>query len=414
MILVLSILKPSAMAFGWWEVDPKRRQRRLKASAAVMTFFILVLGLTTLSFGTSRPDSDQKCKDADADIVGDGVRAATWTQQGILCLIAVSGCFHEAPTAVKEVGAGLLVTHISLAIALMVPLIRGNLSMVDAVLGSMILDSQNAALSVQLSTKETLAARWQVWVVVIGQATGLLASAALIGCFQYNVIKADDNCNCFSAFWWTWFSNCPSSSPNHIYPYWTYLGFRCVLFSQSAYTSLKNTGKFDLAKKREDENPCSKCHYCQFPTQAGSSSETNGSAIEMRPTSPENLQLNGKEEYRCICRSKTCKPCTLCESCRLCKDCGCGRVSLVLTEQDGLVKGLKFSQTLATPSSLCFENGALSLLSMLTAQNLIKVHQINLSSPVYAVGQVATIVIAGGTAIRALWVAGFMFINEVP
>jgi hypothetical protein len=77
-------------------------------------------------------------------------------------VIAVQGCFHEAPTAGKEVGAGLLVTHISLAIALIVPLIRGNLSMVDAVLGSMILDGQNTALSIQLSTKETLAARWQV------------------------------------------------------------------------------------------------------------------------------------------------------------------------------------------------------------------------------------------------------------
>lgn len=77
------------------------------------------------------------------------------------------------------------------------------------------------------------------------------------------------------------------------------------------------------------------------------------------------------------------------------------------------MNGRKFSQLLATSSLLCYEYGALSPLSMLGAQNMIRVQQIRISSQVYAVGQVATIVIAVGTAIRALWVTGFMFVKQV-
>jgi hypothetical protein len=296
----------------------------------------------------------------------------------------------------------------------MVPLIRGNLSMVDAVLGSMILDSQNTALSIQLLTKETLAARWQVWIVIIGQTIGLLASAVLIGCFQRDVLRTE-GCECFSAFWWTWFSNCSSSTSNDNYPLWTYFGFRCVTYLQSTYIALEHTGKFDLAKKREEENPCSKCSYCQrsIPLQANSSSETEGTVIEMIPMTLEDQGSKIDEDGCCTCKSKACKPCSICQACRQCKNCGCGRGSGVLTEQDGLVNGRKFSQLTATSSLLCYEYGALSLLSMLAAQNMITVQQIRISSPVYAVGQVATIVIAGGTAMRALWVTGHTFIKEV-
>jgi hypothetical protein len=61
---------------------------------------------------------------------------------------------------VKEVGGGLIITHISLAVALLIQMGRNTLSSVDAAIGFMILDAQNLALQVPFSMKETLAARW--------------------------------------------------------------------------------------------------------------------------------------------------------------------------------------------------------------------------------------------------------------
>jgi hypothetical protein len=68
-------------------------------------------------------------------------------------LIAFLGSFHSRPTKAKEVGGGLLVTQISLATALLVQMGQQTLSSVDEVIGSMILDAQNIALSIRMMTK---------------------------------------------------------------------------------------------------------------------------------------------------------------------------------------------------------------------------------------------------------------------
>jgi hypothetical protein len=109
----------------------------------------------------------------DADIGGDGIRIAIWTQICFLIAIAVLGTFHCKATGAKELGAGLAVTHFSLAVALLVQFGRGTLTPADAVIGAMILDAQNSALLIQLTTKMTLAARWQVGIIAACQATGL-------------------------------------------------------------------------------------------------------------------------------------------------------------------------------------------------------------------------------------------------
>lgn len=105
--------------------------------------------------------------DIDADIGGVGIRMAAWVQVVVLIIISILGSLHSKATGSKEVGTGLVLAHVSLAIALVVQISRGTLSLADAATGAMVLDAQNIALSVQLVSKEVLAARWQVATVII-------------------------------------------------------------------------------------------------------------------------------------------------------------------------------------------------------------------------------------------------------
>ncbi|RYO95031.1 hypothetical protein DL766_007562 [Monosporascus sp. MC13-8B] len=175
------------------------------------------------------------CSKADADIVGD---------------------------AVKEVGAGLLATQISLAISLLVPLGRHSLAPVDTLLGAMILDAQNIGLSIQLVAKETLASRWQVVMVWFGQVIGLITVGALVGGFTATNWLDTSECRCFSVFWWTWFTNCPSEFPGEVAPFWMYFGLRCTTVLHGGYISRTKMESFNLAERIEGDYPCNPCQAC--------------------------------------------------------------------------------------------------------------------------------------------------------
>ncbi|GAB1315615.1 hypothetical protein MFIFM68171_05825 [Madurella fahalii] len=109
----------------------------------------------------------------DANIADDGIRITVWAQEMVLILIAILGAFHSSTTRAKEIGAGIAITHVALTVALLIQMTRGTLTSADAIMGSMLLDSQSSALSLQLLTKETLAARWQVYIMAPCQALGL-------------------------------------------------------------------------------------------------------------------------------------------------------------------------------------------------------------------------------------------------
>ncbi|KAK7417433.1 hypothetical protein QQX98_004552 [Neonectria punicea] len=203
--------------------DVKNRQWRFawifRMSGLFMGAVSIVLGgFTFVGAQGVRLDEEHQCWVADADIIGDGVRAGTWSQGAILFLSTFLGSFHHSHTAIKELGSGLLGMHVSLALAFLGPLVQSELSPVDAVLGSMVLDVQNSALSMQLMEKETLAARWQVGVVMIAQLLGLVTIGIIMHNFTQDKL-AVDSCKCFSAFWWTWFSNCPTGHSGRVFPF---------------------------------------------------------------------------------------------------------------------------------------------------------------------------------------------------
>ncbi|KAM5346219.1 hypothetical protein ACJ41O_009224 [Fusarium nematophilum] len=196
-------------------------------------------------------DSDP-CTDVDADLVGYGVRGGAWAQCGILIFVVLYGSWDFEETAAKEIGAGLLLTHFSLTIALLVPLIRQDLSPTDGILGAMVLDVQNVSLSVQLMVREALAARWQVVMVLLGQVIGLVTIALLVSSFTADHLTAE-GCECFHVFWWAWFGNCTDGLLNDARPFWIYYGIRCVGFVQSSYYSVVAMNSYHHAELNKDE-----------------------------------------------------------------------------------------------------------------------------------------------------------------
>ncbi|KAI2626076.1 hypothetical protein GGS26DRAFT_190914 [Hypomontagnella submonticulosa] len=394
--------------------NKQKKIRFLALFGFLFTLLALILG--SVSFVGLRGDGPHvpgQCNNADADIVGDGVRAATWIQVGILFFIALTGAFHQKKTAVKEIGGGLIVTHVSLAIALLVPLAGRTLSPIDAILGALILDAQRNSLSLQLVTKETLAARWQVAVVLIAQLFSLVIEGILVGSFTTHRLLPTNGCECFSVFWWAWLSNCPSASPNDVKPYWIYFGYRSINIVHGSYFAITRTTTFHRADLWDRENSCDPCDNCRMGTEFA--------GCKCHPCEGCNYCNVCKRKKRCHYHqtiTPTQNPsgnaiirrnpdiCLLCYRCR-----SCGHSDMDSCTSD-LLYGVRFSEFPATISINFLESSVLAILSMASAEVTMKANSVQKSSQLYNVGQVTALIIALGTTVRAIWVFLYMFVKD--
>ncbi|KAI5865848.1 hypothetical protein GGS23DRAFT_554320 [Durotheca rogersii] len=422
-ILVYSLLKPLAFLFpslNWVPPDPDGGPASLLRSFGyVSAFFALVLGgVSFVGLGAKESDEPGQCENADADIVGDGVRAAAWMQVGILFLITFTGIWHPRETAVKEIGGGLIITHVSLAIALLVPWARRELSPIDAILGAIILDAQGSSLSIHLVTKETLAARWQVGISLLAQLLGLAIEGILVGSFTSGLLPSQD-CDCFSVFWWAWFSNClDDSPPNDIRPYWIYFAYRFLNIAHGSYFAVIRAETYHQAERWDIENPCNpvdfrKCQTCYECSYCRICKRKAGCDLHGQLQTP--LPIPGQDKDVC----PTCKGCIkcgydfggrptgteCCVACHLCKGCG----HHISDRQTMMLYGERFSESFVTVSVNFLENSVLAMLSMISAEVTMAINQVHKTSPLYSVGQLTALTVAGGTVIRALWYFIFMF-----
>ncbi|KAI1453063.1 hypothetical protein F4805DRAFT_444847 [Annulohypoxylon moriforme] len=465
-VTILTVFKVILISLELFFSIRKPKAIFLAVSGCVSAFLALVLGCVSFVGLRARvAEESRQCENADADIVGDGVRAAAWTQVGILFFITFTGIFHFYKTAVKEIGGGLIVTHVSLAIALLVPLARHELSPIDAILGSLILDAQGNSLSIQLVTKETLAARWQVAVALVSQLLGLLIEGTLVGFFVKNRLPTR-SCNCFSVFWWTWFSNCSSISPNHVEPYWIYFAYRFINIIHGSYFAITRAPIYNDAERWDKENPCDpcdncqkgeandlcKCHpcegcqYCKVckrkacchlrnasddsasqhnpedpiaqnassnpepPNASSNSTEENAPDDPAPPdTSNDSTTQNNSDHsttQNVSSNSTPPEPIRTCMHCKRCIKCGHSNPDEYTTV---LLSGERFSEATMTVSSNFLENSVLALISMISAEVTMSMNMVQKTSPIYSVGQVTSLVIAIGTTIRALWVFLYMF-----
>jgi len=419
------------------EFSPALRQRKnieriTQCISGAMAFTIAVLGFLNVANNPyTMRGLDDRCTTADADIVGAGVLAVTWTQFVTLGFIVILGMVNPERSAIQEVGAGLLVTHIALAIALLVPAFSYQLSPVDSVLGMMILDAQNSALSIQLVTKEILASRWQTYLVLFGQAVGLATIGMLIDKFTKNGL-ANNECSCISAFWWGWISNCDEGHPDDHQAIWTYYALRIITVTHGGVLASLKSSSFDQAKRQEERYPCAECEGCTKGNKdccvCVVCEECNGCRNsnakwcppchdmncascnkELHDRPQDALDQHEAEISHVQETAKQCSPCGT-NDCKSCKDwrlrSRCEKCPGIkeFREGYGWYGGFKYSQIAATTSVSFIEATLYSLFSLCAAVNLMSAYNIRPSSILKAVGQMTNIVIAAGTALRAIWV----------
>ncbi|KAL2208262.1 hypothetical protein CC79DRAFT_1384743 [Sarocladium strictum] len=89
----------------------------------------------------------------------------------------------------------------------------------------MVLDAQNAALSVSFSSRDVLAARWEVFSISASQFLGLIWIGFLMTHYQMGQYQTED-CRCFSFFWWGWHDTCSGVSRIETSISWVYYEFR--------------------------------------------------------------------------------------------------------------------------------------------------------------------------------------------
>lgn len=336
-------------------ISANRWYTRLRQWFAPIGFALLSTVLVSVTFvhsnATVERTGSQCTKDVDADIAGLGVRIAAFAQVGTLILVSLLGSFHPKATGAKEVGAGLVLTTVSLAIALMVRIEKGILRPADAAIGAMILDGQSMALSLQLASKETLTSRWQVGVVVATQVIGLGTVSATISKFSNRDFLKPD-CNCLTVFWWAWLGHC-QSSVSSLEPavFWTYIACRFIGIIQVSFHSLWNMVPFDRAQK------------------------------DSRDTGDKLKMLGG----------------TLID----------------ITFPHFTHRGsARYGEYPATVTFMYSFYGLLALTSLVTAWSNISDLNLAPSSDIVSTGQIIALVIAGATILRALWLFIFLFWHE--
>lgn len=266
-VIVLLVSQVLLFVFECRSIHSRREERERRQTRSLSTqkrqwiapILLAVLAVIIVCATFSNPNipyqrNGTQCSEVDADIAGQGVRIAAFVQVCILIALSLLGSFHPSATGAKEVGGGLILTSLSLAIALNLQLSAGALTPADAILGVMILDGQSVALAIQFTSKETLTAITQVGVGVIAQFFGLGTSMAIIARFNAGGMPTDD-CRCIRVFWWAWLSNCHNDrSPHEDSIIWVYMAFRFAGAVQASFHAIWNTRKFDSAEKQSRDH----------------------------------------------------------------------------------------------------------------------------------------------------------------
>ncbi|KAK0741427.1 hypothetical protein B0T18DRAFT_420132 [Schizothecium vesticola] len=358
---------------------------------------------------TQCDDSSYGPQQVDADIAGDGIRIAIWTQIGFLIFIAILGTFHCKATGAKELGAGLAATHFSLAVALLVQYGRGTLTPADAIIGAMILDAQNSALLIQLATKETLAARWQVGIIAACQLTGLAVIAFFVAAFGGGPATADtypppspDCRQCLRVFWWAFLRSKACSGVTddgqrtgyiEKVVFGVYYACRCLSSVQAIFSAFINTQHFHLAEKENRPlNAITFPHLAAYRDRVRLGGDPETASLQSPSNTPSDVPRDDQER---------------------------GEVTARVSERsytDGPLDGpvgrrIHFAGYPSTVTVMYCSYGVFALASMVAAELSMRDNDLRPSSGIFSVGQIIGIVVAGATSVRAAWLFLRMFFD---
>ncbi|KAF8535852.1 hypothetical protein BDD12DRAFT_808230 [Trichophaea hybrida] len=168
--------------------------------------------------------------DLDADLAGVGVRASLYVQGIVASGILFLGLVHREDTGVKEIGASLMLSQLALTTSLALRMKLGTLNHLDAIFGLISLDAQLAAVSMLLSTKQVLAARWMVILVCFCHLVGFATLGIGMGRFKYVVMVAD-GCENFTIGWYG--ITRPFQGPSPVY--WLYFTWRIICWVRNQW-----------------------------------------------------------------------------------------------------------------------------------------------------------------------------------
>ena len=344
-----------------WVSKAKRFFNKPDISRSVVPLLSTVLSVVIISAifsGTSDTYSaaENACSTKpDADISGVGVRASVWGQIAMLILISGSGHFHKKETAVKEVAGGLILTHVSLAIAIIVQMYKKTLTSVDAAIGAVILDAQNVALLIPVTAKQTLAARWQVLILIPAQIVGLVFLPVLVVKFTKGGFASQD-CECLGIFWWSRLNDCDASSGDELSLFWIYYTLRWIMWIQSFFHSMYNAGRFHRSEKEG-----------RIPIL-----NSDGTKPETDEDKALALALELEDPDRQVTKAT-------------------------------IQAGLLYRQYSATISVTYTTHALYSLTSMVVGEVTIAKYNLHPSSNVNSIGQIIAIVVSLATLIRVIW-----------
>jgi hypothetical protein len=361
----------------FWKGTERSVIRQCLAPVVFAAIGVLLVSLTFSGKVYATIAVDECDTNLDADISGDGVRISIWAQVGVLILISMIGVFHNSDTGIKEVGGGLILTHASLAIALIVQMSRGSLTSVDAAIGAFILDAQNMALQIPLTAKETLAARWQVILLIPTQIIGLTLVRILVVRLN-NKDFASESCRCLYVFWWSWLNDCGAFPSSELSAFWVYYAIRMVMFFQSTFHSLWNAPRFHEAEKSEREH-CDRVHI----------------RLENAESRPENVHTE-------TWSIPVWQPLWPVRNNPLNKSVS-GRSSIQKVEDTTIPGPYPYSDYPASISLVYLLHALFALTSMAVAEITIRDFGLRPSSRIYSVGQIIALVVAAATILRALW-----------
>ena len=185
--------------------------------------------------------------DLDADLVGVGIRASLYVQGIVASGILLLGLVHREGMGVKEIGASLMLSQLALATSLALRMKLGTLNHLDAIFGLISLDAQLAAVSMLLSTKQVLAARWMVILVCCCHFVGFATLGVGMGRFKYVVMVAN-GCEDFTIGWFGYIHPLQGSPPE----YWLYFTWPIISWVRNQWVCFCVMDIYDEKERVEE------------------------------------------------------------------------------------------------------------------------------------------------------------------
>ncbi|KAF8243763.1 hypothetical protein K440DRAFT_636841 [Wilcoxina mikolae CBS 423.85] len=183
----------------------------------------------------------------DPDLAGVGIRISTLLQGGAISAIMVLGLFHTKDAGIKEIGICLMLSQLAFAITLCCRMAMGTLNHVDAIIGLVTLDVQLAAVSMLVSAKRVLAARWMVWCIAVIQLVGYVVLGFGMG--HLNKISGTaGGCENFGIVWFGYIRPLGHAvSPE----YWFFYTWRTLSWVKDQYFGFRFMNVYHEEEKKQ-------------------------------------------------------------------------------------------------------------------------------------------------------------------